>query len=59
MRIVISGATSMIGAALTNKLLENNHEIIAVVRPNSKKIVVLKKVQIFLLLNAIWKIILN
>lgn len=43
MRIVISGATSMIGAALTNKLLENNHEIIAVVRPNSKKIVVLKK----------------
>lgn len=37
MRIVISGATSMIGAALTNKLLENNHEVIAVVRPNSKK----------------------
>lgn len=43
MRIVISGATSMIGAALTNRLLENNHEIIAVVRPNSKKTVVLKK----------------
>lgn len=43
MRIVISGATSMIGAALTNRLLENNHEIIAVVRPNSKKIVVLKR----------------
>ena len=43
MRIVISGATSMIGAALTNKLLENTHEIIAVVRPNSKKIVGLSK----------------
>ena len=43
MRIVISGATSMIGAALTNKLLENNHEIIAVVRPNSKKTVGLNK----------------
>lgn len=43
MRIVISGATSMIGAALTNRLLENNHEIIAVARPNSKKIVVLKR----------------
>ena len=43
MRIVISGATSMIGAALTNKLLENTHEIIAVVRPNSKKTVVLNQ----------------
>lgn len=38
MRIVISGATSMIGAALTNKLLENNHEVVAVVRPKSKKL---------------------
>lgn len=37
MRIVISGATSMIGAALTNKLLENSHEVVAVVRPNTKK----------------------
>ena len=43
MRIVISGATSMIGSALTNKLLENNHEVIAVVRPNSKKIEALHK----------------
>ena len=33
----------MIGSALTNKLLENNHEVIAVVRSNSKKIVVLNK----------------
>ncbi len=37
MRIVISGATSMIGAALANKLLENSHEVVAVVRPNTKK----------------------
>ena len=37
MRIVISGATSMIGAALANKLLDNNHEVIAVVRKNTKK----------------------
>ena len=43
MRIAISGATSMIGSALTNKLLENNHEVIAVVRPNSKKTDVLNK----------------
>ena len=37
MRIVISGATSMIGAALTNQLLRNNHEVVAVVRPNTRK----------------------
>ena len=37
MRIAISGATSMIAAALTNMLLENNHDVIAVVRPSSKK----------------------
>ena len=43
MRIVISGATSMIGAALTNKLLENNHEVIAVVRSNSKKVEALNR----------------
>lgn len=43
MRIVISGATSMIGSPLTIKLLENNHEVIAVVRPNSKKTVGLNK----------------
>lgn len=37
MRIVISGATSMIGAALTNELLAKNHEVVTVVRTNSKK----------------------
>lgn len=45
MRIVISGATSMIGAALANKLLENNHEVVAVVRSNTKKIEALNKSQ--------------
>lgn len=45
MRIVISGATSMIGAALANKLLENNHEVVAVVRPNTKKIETINKSQ--------------
>lgn len=43
MRIAISGATSMIGAALTNKLLENNHEVVAVVRANTKKTETLNK----------------
>lgn len=43
MRLVISGATSMIGAALANKLLENDHEVVAVVRPNTKKTETLKK----------------
>ena len=43
MRIVISGATSMIGAELTNKLLDNNHDVVAVVRPNSQKIEALHK----------------
>lgn len=33
----------MIGAALTNKLLDNNHDVVAVVRPNSKKIEALHK----------------
>ena len=28
----------MIAAALTNMLLENNHDVIAVVRPSSKKV---------------------
>ena len=37
MKIVISGATSMIGAALTNKLLSQGHEVIAVVRKECKK----------------------
>ena len=45
MRIVISGATSMIGAALANKLLDNNHEVVAVVRLNTKKIETINKSQ--------------
>lgn len=42
MRIVISGATSMIGAALTNALIVRNHEVIAIVRNGSNKISCLK-----------------
>lgn len=38
MRFIITGATGMIGIALID-LLKDNHEIIAIVRPNSSKIV--------------------
>ena len=38
MNIAISGATSMIGAALTNRLLERNHNVIAIIRRESSKI---------------------
>lgn len=38
MKVLISGATSMIGAALTNKMLLEGHEVIAIVRKRSKKI---------------------
>lgn len=35
MRILVTGATSMIGSALCEKLLEQNHEVLGVVRENS------------------------
>ena len=38
MRIVISGATSMIGAALVNRLIGQGNEVIAVVRKDCKKL---------------------
>lgn len=38
MRIVVSGATSMIGSALVNQLLARGYEVIAVVRKNCKKL---------------------
>lgn len=38
MRIVISGATSMIGSALVNRLTKQNHEVIAIVRNNCSKL---------------------
>lgn len=41
MRIVVSGATSMIGAALVNQLLARGYEVIAVVRQNCSKLYVL------------------
>ena len=38
MRIVVTGATSFVGAATVNELLNRGHEVIAVVRPGSKKL---------------------
>lgn len=43
MRIVISGATSMIGSALTNVLLDQKHDVISIVRKKSRKTGVLNK----------------
>lgn len=43
MRIVISGATSMIGSALTNALLDQKYDVIAIVRKNSSKTGVLNR----------------
>lgn len=37
-RAIITGATGMIGVALINLLLKEDYEIIAIVRPNSKKL---------------------
>ena len=37
MKIIISGSTSMIGAALTKQFIENGHEVYALVRPSSAK----------------------
>lgn len=38
MKSIITGATGMIGIALINLLLKEDFEIIAIIRPNSKKI---------------------
>ncbi|MDO5851197.1 MAG: NAD(P)-dependent oxidoreductase [Methanobacteriaceae archaeon] len=38
MKAVITGATGMIGSTLINILLKKNIEVIAIIRPNSKKI---------------------
>jgi len=37
MRYIITGATGFIGQKIIEKLLEKNNEIIAIIRPNSKK----------------------
>lgn len=37
-KAIITGATGMIGVALINLLLKEDYEIIAIVRPNSKKL---------------------
>jgi len=36
--VVVTGATSFIGVHIINEYLKNNYEVIALVRPNSKKI---------------------
>ena len=52
MKIVVSGATSMIGSALTNELLERGHEVIAVVRNNCKKVNVLNQSELLTIVNC-------
>ncbi len=37
MQIIITGATSFLGAAVAHRLLEAGHEVIAVLRPDSRK----------------------
>ena len=36
MKAIITGATGMVGIALVKELLQSNHNVIAIVRPNSK-----------------------
>ena len=38
MRIIMTGATSFVGAAAAGRLLEDGHTVIAAVRPSSGKI---------------------
>ncbi len=37
MKVVITGATGFIGTALCEEMLHNGHEVVAVIRPESKK----------------------
>ncbi len=37
MQIIVTGATSFLGAAVSHRLLEAGHEVIAVLRPDSRK----------------------
>ncbi len=38
MRAIVTGATGMVGVAIVKHLIQNNYEVIAIVRPNSKNI---------------------
>ena len=38
MRVVVTGATSFVGAATVKEMLERGHEVMAVVRPGSGKL---------------------
>ncbi len=38
MKVILTGATSMIGLALTEELIKNNDDVIMIVRENSKKL---------------------
>ena len=37
MKVIVSGATSMLGLAVTKQFLDNGHDVYAIVRPNSSK----------------------
>ncbi len=41
--IIVTGSTSFIGNALIRQLLEQNYEVIAIIRPNSKRSISIKK----------------
>ena len=43
MRVVVTGATSFIGAAAIRQLVQNGHEVCAVVRPRSRNLENLNK----------------
>ncbi len=50
-KIVVSGATSMIGVATINEAIKNNIEVLAIIRKDSKKIDRLPKSNIIKLLQ--------
>lgn len=51
MKILISGATGFIGKHLTEKLLENNNDVCAIVRPSTTGGALNKKIKLFIFDN--------